>query len=309
MSPVRSNPKQSHSPLEHFDLFEWCFEQTSAINTLNRLQRINNLQKHSAFSSNTSKLIINRFKHPVALTIQIHAERSFYNKPLLASWSCIQLNDYGNVQTCWKFGNDNWFKFVGIALPQAEPPENFQMTLKSSQPFSSFDNNSKYPIKIILVLLNDSWSERVFEPEPGFQRSGQVFEPKPGFLRGQNMTPGEILPGVQKSGQIFDSCPANKASWTEGGQGLLQDMDGAGVKAAGSGGRRSWNGDDGDIIRAGGGCGGRFGKGGVESAPGLLREGFCWILLGFEEKGEKTLGGGAHQGQSGWSKTTGAMDL
>ncbi|KAI8460966.1 hypothetical protein BY996DRAFT_6530290 [Phakopsora pachyrhizi] len=49
---------------------------------------------------------------------------------------------------------------------------------------------------------------------------------------------------------------------------------------------------------------------------------FCWILLGFEEEGvtgegngwrhwkeEKTLGGGAHQGQSGWSKTTGATDF
>ncbi|CAH7683791.1 hypothetical protein PPACK8108_LOCUS17518 [Phakopsora pachyrhizi] len=56
-------------------------------------------------------------------------------------------------------------------------------------------------------------------------------------------------------------------------------------------------------------CGGRFGC-------------FCWILLGFEEervavggngwnhcKEEQKLGGGAHQGQSGWSKTTGAMDL
>ncbi|CAH7676084.1 hypothetical protein PPACK8108_LOCUS11182 [Phakopsora pachyrhizi] len=95
------------------------------------------------------RLIINRFKHPVALTIVqfgLVAIR-FYNKTLLASWSCMQLNDYGNVQTCWKFGNDNWFKFVGIALPQAEPPGSFQMTLKSSQPFSSFDNNSKHPYK------------------------------------------------------------------------------------------------------------------------------------------------------------------
>ncbi|CAH7690326.1 hypothetical protein PPACK8108_LOCUS25644 [Phakopsora pachyrhizi] len=50
--------------------------------------------------------------------------------------------------------------------------------------------------------------------------------------------------------------------------------------------------------------------------------GFCWILLGFEEEGVavegngwrhwkegQKLGGGAHQGQSGWSKTTGATDL
>ncbi|CAH7674725.1 hypothetical protein PPACK8108_LOCUS15502 [Phakopsora pachyrhizi] len=47
--------------------------------------------------------------------------------------------------------------------------------------------------------------------------------------------------------------------------------------------------------------------------------GFCWV---FEEEGvavegngwchwkeEKKLGGGAHQGQSDWSKTTGATDL
>ncbi|CAH7672231.1 hypothetical protein PPACK8108_LOCUS7042 [Phakopsora pachyrhizi] len=66
----------------------------------------------------------------------------------------------------------------------------------------------------------------------------------------------------------------------------------------------------------------RQGKGGAESAPGVLKGGFCWILLGFEEervaveghvwrhwKEEQTLGGGAHQGHCGWSKTTGATDL
>ncbi|KAI8444873.1 hypothetical protein BY996DRAFT_6487226 [Phakopsora pachyrhizi] len=50
--------------------------------------------------------------------------------------------------------------------------------------------------------------------------------------------------------------------------------------------------------------------------------GFCWILQDFEEEGVageengwrhwkegQKLGGGAHQGQSGWSKTTGATDL
>ncbi|KAI8451097.1 hypothetical protein BY996DRAFT_6536242 [Phakopsora pachyrhizi] len=50
--------------------------------------------------------------------------------------------------------------------------------------------------------------------------------------------------------------------------------------------------------------------------------GFCWILQGFEEEGVavegngwrhrnegQKLGGGAHQGQSGWNKTTGATDL
>ncbi|KAI8448104.1 hypothetical protein BY996DRAFT_6483168 [Phakopsora pachyrhizi] len=58
-----------------------------------------------------------------------------------------------------------------------------------------------------------------------------------------------------------------------------------------------------------------MGKGGAE-------RGFCWILQDFEEEGlaveengwchwkeGQKLGGGAHQGQSGWSKTTGATDL
>ncbi|KAI8449417.1 hypothetical protein BY996DRAFT_6551002 [Phakopsora pachyrhizi] len=46
----------------------------------------------------------------------------------------------------------------------------------------------------------------------------------------------------------------------------------------------------------------------LDSAPAGVFVGF---LLGFEEEGvaEKKLGGGAHQGQSGWSKTTGAMDF
>ncbi|CAH7673683.1 hypothetical protein PPACK8108_LOCUS8568 [Phakopsora pachyrhizi] len=46
-------------------------------------------------------------------------------------------------------------------------------------------------------------------------------------------------------------------------------------------------------------------EGGAESI-------LCWILLGFEWRHWKegqTLGGGAHQGQSAWSKTTGATDL
>ncbi|KAI8453218.1 hypothetical protein BY996DRAFT_6512953 [Phakopsora pachyrhizi] len=64
----------------------------------------------------------------------------------------------------------------------------------------------------------------------------------------------------------------------------------------------------------------RFGKRGQEK--GGAERGFCWIFLGFEEEGVavegnrrrhwkegQKLGGGAHQGQSGWSKTTGAMDL
>lgn len=108
-------------------------------------------------------------------------------------------------------------------------------------------------------------------------------------------------------------------------------MDGAeeghGRLTGGSGVRRSWKGDDGDIIRAGGGCGGRngkgrMGKGGAGSAPEVLGVGFWWILQDFEEEGVtvegngwhhwkegQKLGGGAHQGRSGWSKTTGATDL
>ncbi|KAI8445974.1 hypothetical protein BY996DRAFT_6534989 [Phakopsora pachyrhizi] len=62
-------------------------------------------------------------------------------------------------------------------------------------------------------------------------------------------------------------------------------------------------------------CGGRFGK-------RRVGRGFWWIMQDFEEEGVavkenrwghwkegQKLGGGAHQGQSGWSKTTGAMDL
>ncbi|KAI8458611.1 hypothetical protein BY996DRAFT_6539742 [Phakopsora pachyrhizi] len=74
--------------------------------------------------------------------------------------------------------------------------------------------------------------------------------------------------------------------------------------------RKSWIGDDGDIIRAGGGCGGRFGKGGAKSAPGACIGGVAvggngWL---YWKEGQK-LGGGAHQGQSSWSKITGATDL
>ncbi|KAI8442891.1 hypothetical protein BY996DRAFT_8538131 [Phakopsora pachyrhizi] len=158
---------------------------------------------------------------------------------------------------------------------------------------------------------------------------------------GQNMTPGEIFPGVQKSGQIFDSCPGSGTmqgvlDWIRAGlfedRGIRRmDMDGAEEwherLTGGSGVRRSWKGDDGDIIRAGGGCGGRNGKGGIGkggagSAPEVLRVGFWWILQDFEEEGVtvegngwhhwkegKKLGGGAHQGRSGWSKTTGVTDF
>ncbi|CAH7672949.1 hypothetical protein PPACK8108_LOCUS19045 [Phakopsora pachyrhizi] len=99
MSSVRSNPKQSYSPLEHFNLFEQSTPSTDS--------------KEST-----------TFKTSPLRRFGLVAIR-FYNKTLLASWSCMQLNDYGN----------------------AEPPGNFQMTLKSSQPFSSFDNNSKHAYK------------------------------------------------------------------------------------------------------------------------------------------------------------------
>ncbi|KAI8447329.1 hypothetical protein BY996DRAFT_6455852 [Phakopsora pachyrhizi] len=59
---------------------------------------------------------------------------------------------------------------------------------------------------------------------------------------------------------------------------------------------------------AGGGCGGRIGKRG--QGKGGAEGGFCWVLLGFKEEGvAQKLGGGAHQGQSDWIKTTGATDL
>ncbi|KAI8449686.1 hypothetical protein BY996DRAFT_6577029 [Phakopsora pachyrhizi] len=69
-----------------------------------------------------------------------------------------------------------------------------------------------------------------------------------------------------------------------------------------------------------GSCKAPIGKGG--QGKGGAERGFCWISQDFEEEGvaveengwrhlkeEQKLGGGAHQGQSGWSKTTGAMDL
>ncbi|CAH7670117.1 hypothetical protein PPACK8108_LOCUS4806 [Phakopsora pachyrhizi] len=133
----------------------------------------------------------------------------------------------------------------------------------------------------------EEWSQ-VFEPEPGFsvwnRASGEV---GPGWVipgRGQNMTPGEILPGVQKSGQIFDSCPGRRTM-----QGVL-DWIRAGLPedTAWKGGR--WQRYE---EEAGKGCDRIFG-------------GFCWTLQSFEEEG---LGGGDHQGQGGWSKTTGATVL
>ncbi|KAI8457002.1 hypothetical protein BY996DRAFT_8393163 [Phakopsora pachyrhizi] len=140
------------------------------------------------------------------------------------------------------------------------------------------------------------------------------------------MTPGEISPGAQKSSQIIYSCPGSgrKMAFLKfSGRNFLEEQVMAildWIRAGLSEDRRymegeSWIGDDGDIIRAGGCCGGRIGKGGAE-------RGFCWISQDFEEEGvavkengwrhwkeEQKLGGDAHQGQSGWSKTTGATDL
>ncbi|KAI8459904.1 hypothetical protein BY996DRAFT_6589994 [Phakopsora pachyrhizi] len=167
--------------------------------------------------------------------------------------------------------------------------------------------------------------------EPGFRRLDRVGPGRVIPEGGQNMTPGEIFPGVQKSGQIFDSCPGSGTmqgvlDWIRAG--LSEDR---GHKKDGYGwsGGMSWRGDRWQWRKeeAGGGCGRRNGKGGqgrggAESAPGVLRVVFWWSLQDFEEEGVtvegngwhhwkegQKLGGGAHQGQSGWSKTTGATDL
>ncbi|CAH7669625.1 hypothetical protein PPACK8108_LOCUS4266 [Phakopsora pachyrhizi] len=71
-----------------------------------------------------------------------------------------------------------------------------------------------------------------------------------------------------------------RAGLFEGMGSMEEDTDRAGVEAAGSGGRRSWNGDDGDIIRAGGGCGGKFGK---RQGPKGVERRFLLDFLGFEE--------------------------
>ncbi|CAH7671553.1 hypothetical protein PPACK8108_LOCUS6342 [Phakopsora pachyrhizi] len=88
-------------------------------------------------------------------------------------------------------------------------------------------------------------------------------EEKDRVLRGQNMTPCEILPGVQKSGQKAESCPGRNKWWQVRGetmhwqtiQGVLDwVMAGKNMDGARYGMEKSVNGDYGDIIRAGGGC-------------------------------------------------------
>ncbi|CAH7681200.1 hypothetical protein PPACK8108_LOCUS13769 [Phakopsora pachyrhizi] len=155
-----------------------------------------------------------------------------------------------------------------------------------------------------------------FEAEPGFRRLGRVFEAEPGFRRLDRVFRGEILPGAQKSGQIFDSCPGSGTmqgvlDWIRAG---LSEDRGHTEDGYGWSGGMAWRGDRWRWCKeeAGGGCGGRNG----------MERGFCWLLQDFEEEGvageengwrhwkeEQELGGGAHQGQSGWSKNTGATDL
>ncbi|KAI8450430.1 hypothetical protein BY996DRAFT_6502227 [Phakopsora pachyrhizi] len=87
-------------------------------------------------------------------------------------------------------------------------------------------------------------------------------------------------------------------------------------------GKMAWRGDRWQWCKeeAGGGCGGRNGKGG--QGKGGAERGFVGFFLDFEEEGVageenrwrhwkegQKLGGGAHQGRIGWSKTTGATDL
>ncbi|CAH7686824.1 hypothetical protein PPACK8108_LOCUS21524 [Phakopsora pachyrhizi] len=145
------------------------------------------------------------------------------------------------------------------------------------------------------------WAWRPRKEERRWEPGNQVT--RPGWV---------IPPGAQKSGQIFDSCPGSETmqgvlDWIRAGlpedRGHKEDGYGWSRGMAWEGNRLRWCEEE-----DGGGCGGRFGtrgqgKGGEES--------FHWILLGFEEEGVagQNLGGGAHQGQSGWSKTTGAMVL
>ncbi|KAI8455408.1 hypothetical protein BY996DRAFT_6514839 [Phakopsora pachyrhizi] len=142
------------------------------------------------------------------------------------------------------------------------------------------------------------------EPDPEL---GQIARrpQEPGrrrFVGGQNKTPGEIFPGVQKSGQIFDSCPGKCLGLKEGRvywktQGIRRkDMDGAG------------NGME-RLLMIGTSSG--LGEAVVEDLGGVRKffVEFCWVLRMKKWQEEQNLGGGAPQGQSGWSKTTGAMDL
>ncbi|CAH7676770.1 hypothetical protein PPACK8108_LOCUS11866 [Phakopsora pachyrhizi] len=201
---------------------------------------------------------------------------------------------------------------------RAEFREGFQATLDGTRMARSF--------AVAHIKRFYSQGDRSKDQEEEEVRSGRVVEAEPGS--GGRDWVMKFLPGVQKSGQIFDSCPGSRTM--QGGV-RRKDMDGAGEWYGRVTGVWWWkeelDGDDGDIIRAVEGCGGRFGKGrqgkgGAESAPGMLKEGFCWILLGFEEEGVavegnrwchqkegQKLGRGVHQGQSGWSKTAGATDL
>ncbi|CAH7683075.1 hypothetical protein PPACK8108_LOCUS16358 [Phakopsora pachyrhizi] len=103
---------------------------------------------------------------------------------------------------------------------------------------------------------------------------------------------GEKGAFLKISGQNFQRKRTMQDGLLDDGGITEKDMDRAG--------KEELEGDDWEIIRARGGCGG-----------------FCWISLGFENDGvavegnrwhhwnkEKKLGVGAHQSQSDWSKTT-----
>ncbi|KAI8459517.1 hypothetical protein BY996DRAFT_6489866 [Phakopsora pachyrhizi] len=139
---------------------------------------------------------------------------------------------------------------------------------------------------------------------------------------------GEIWPGAQKFGQIFDSyhmtghALAGVLDWIRAAfkERMWTGQGWTGLEEVGSGGRRSWIENDGDITRAGGGCGGRFGKRGkkkwrgTECSTGLIIENWDEGVIVGENgwgywKKEENLGGGVHQVQSDWSKITGAMGL
>ncbi|CAH7670049.1 hypothetical protein PPACK8108_LOCUS4722, partial [Phakopsora pachyrhizi] len=147
-------------------------------------------------------------------------------------------------------------------------------------------------------ITNEDWTQlRQRERRPGAKRIDRVVIP----VGGQNMTPGEISPGAQKSSQIFDSCPGRGRKmatmqcvldWIRAG--LHEDI-GHKEGMAWRGDRQQWCKEELEL-----------GWGGCVEDWGVVRR----ILLdftGFEEEGVAV--GGAHQGQSGWSKATGATDF
>ncbi|KAI8449781.1 hypothetical protein BY996DRAFT_8689591 [Phakopsora pachyrhizi] len=126
------------------------------------------------------------------------------------------------------------------------------------------------------------------------------------------MTPGEISPGAQKSSQIFDSCPGSgrKMAFLEFSGGT---SDGKTMQCVLDWIRAGLPEDIGHKEDGYGWRGGIAWKGLEEAVVEDLdfeEEGVAVEENGWRhwKEGQK-LGGGAHQGQSGWSKTTGATDL